>query len=324
MPPSSTARARRRPLWRVLAALIAATLLLAAPASAGVQDPSLEQEVDADEETVGGRTVMPTGHVDLGPRFIDGVWRLQARDDREAEPVWRFPNEVVFQLTNSAQLAAPDNPDFDFLDVDAGHTLYVVPQTQDPQVVWLGWNTQDPEVTERIDRGATLTLQDIDGPGELFLFLQEGVAGPPNVLWDTTEDLPQDLWMEVNTHTHANWVFTEPGTYRLAVEMHADLLDGDRGSDVATLRFAVGNDVDPESVFDLADLTQAAEATGAAPEAAEENPPASQTDTATFSVVVIGVLVGGLLLGVVVIGWVVTGRRTRAAAERADDPEVTS
>lgn len=232
---------------RLLAALALALVasIHTAPALARGTDP-LQQTVGGDEELRSGEiAVIPDGHVDLGPRLADGRWTLWARDDRQVPAVWRTPEDTVFQVTDAAILPAPDDPDFAFLGVEAGQDVYVIPQVQKSDVVWLGWNTQDPDVVPLLDRGASLTLHGVDGPGDVVLFLQEGIDTPPHVLWNSRDQLPQSLWMEVNTHTHANWVFTRPGVYLLDVEVHADLLDGTSVSDRSTLRLAVGNAVDP-------------------------------------------------------------------------------
>ena len=240
-----------------LIALLGVPLLLLSPTTAwATTDPDLDQTVDADEEMISGRAVIDSGHVDLGPRLIDGVWTLQARDDRSTPPVWRDPDDVVFHVLDTAILQAPENPDFDFIGVEPGSDVHVIPQTQLPEVVWLGWNTQDPEVAAQIGLGASLTLHEVHGPGEIFLFLQEGVSGPPNVLWRSDEPGPQSLWMEVGTHTHANWVFTEPGLYQVLVEVHAELGGEKPVSDLATLRFAVGG-TSPEDAFELPTITPA-------------------------------------------------------------------
>ncbi|MCL3863259.1 choice-of-anchor M domain-containing protein [Actinotalea sp. K2] len=250
---SRSSRPGRRTAVR-LAWVAAGVVLLAGGVSPSVAAPravddQLEQRVAADEATVEGPAVVEVGHVDLGARFIDGAWTLQARDDREVPPVWRRIEETVFSVTDAAVLAAPEGEDYAFLGVEPGTPVYVVPQVQDQDVVWIGWNTQDPEVVGRIQRGATLALRGVDGPGELHLFLQEGVPGPPNLLWSTARAYPQDLWMEVNTHTHANWVFTEPGIYLLDVEVRADLVDGEAVSDRAVLRFAVGSATDVDAAL---------------------------------------------------------------------------
>jgi surface-anchored protein len=98
---------------------------------------------------------------------------------------------------------------------------------------------------ERIDRGVTLTLLDVQGPGALIVYLQSGDFAAPDVLWDS-EGSARPAWVDVNTHTHANWVFSAPGAYLARVRVEADLIDGTTVSDTRELRFAVG----PRSAVD--------------------------------------------------------------------------
>lgn len=254
----------------LLAVALSASTASAAPRPP--DDPALDQSVAAEERTDTETAVVDSGHVDLGPRFVEGTWQVQARDDRSVPPVWRSLDATVLHVTDAAVVPAPDSPDFAFLQVEPGTPLYVIPQTQDQDVVWLGWNTQDPEVTQRVDRGATLSLDGVEGPGSVSLFLQEGVAGPPNVLWDSSEAFPQDLWMDVNTHTHASWVFSEPGTYLLDVTVRATLTDGSEASDSSTLRFAVGSTTAPTGAF-----APAGSAPGGHAEASSTPAPAGST-----------------------------------------------
>lgn len=314
---------------RLALALAASLAVLAGAATAaqaaGDRDPALEQQV---EDTAAGQAVVDTGHVDVGPRFVDGAWRLQARDDRAVPAVWRYADDTVIRVLDTAVLPVPDSPDYAFLTTEPGTPVHVVPQTQASDVVWLGWNTQDPEVVARIDRGATLTLHGVQGPGDVYVFLQEGVAGAPNVLWDSNQAFPQDLWMDVNTHVHANWVFTEPGTYLLDVDVHADLASGEQVADRTVLRFAVGDAADTQEAMTAALAADATEEPQDAPAAAEDDAvddvAAPETTTGGLSTPVVGALIGvGVALVLVLAGGGVLAARKRRAqvdAEYAAQP----
>ncbi|HEU5149329.1 MAG TPA: choice-of-anchor M domain-containing protein [Iamia sp.] len=234
---------RARPL--VLAALVA--LALAAPAGAqATTEPDLDQTIDADQGTATGPADLALGHVDMGPRFVDGDWTLMIHDDAVEPSVWRSLDDAVLQVGDTALLPVPDDPNYDFLGLEAGTEVHVVPQTQAPDVVWLGWNTQDPEVLDAVDRGVTMSLLGVDGPGTVTMYLQAGNLEPPDVLWTSETDEAQPVWVELDTHTHANWVFSEPGVYLLRVEVAADLISGATVTDTRTVRFAVGDATDPD------------------------------------------------------------------------------
>lgn len=207
----------------------------------GSEDPNLAQSVTADEASAAGPASIAIGHADVGPRLVDGAWSVQVRDDSGSAPVWRDPNETVLVVTDDALLDAPTDEAYSFMGATEGERWYVIPQTQNPRVVWLGWNTQDPGVTSLIDRGATMTIGPVTGPGKSWMFLHHGTFGEPLLLVDGQKSEAQGVWVDVNTHVHANWVFTEPGVYTAALTMSADTVDGSTVSASTTLRFAVGS-----------------------------------------------------------------------------------
>jgi surface-anchored protein len=218
--------------------------------TAGEPGDDLTQRIDPDQGVATDEAVLERGHVDLGPRYLDGAWSLMVHDDtRRRGSVWRPLDRSVIRVLDTATQEVPDDPAYDFLGVDPGTPVHVVPQTQDPEVVWLGWNTQDPEVMERVDRGVTLSLVGVDGPGDLVVYLQDGGFGAPDVLWDSRSSDEQPLWVDVNTHTHANWVFTEPGVYLVSVEAAATLVDRTEETTTGTLRIAVGDDADTDEAL---------------------------------------------------------------------------
>jgi putative ABC transporter-associated repeat protein len=294
---------------RVLAVLAAAALV-ALTTAMGQPPPSdgLDQTIDGGQAVATDRKVLSAGHVDVGPRFTDGDWTLMVHDASSDPSVWRHLDRTVFQVSDAAVLPVPDDPAYAFIG-EPGTRVHVLPQVQNPDVVWVGWNTQDPEVMETIDGGATLTLSGVEGPGELFVYLQAGNFGDADVLWDSTKDEKQELWVDVNTHTHANWVFTKPGVYVVRIEVTADLVDGSTATDTQALRFAVGDATDVETAF-AADLPAAAQDTPSAqPAASQDTEDGGGPSPVLF---VIGGIALLLLVGVVVV--VIRGRAAKRAA----------
>lgn len=241
-------RLRTRGAVASLAVGIIALALGTAPARAA-DDPALDQTVGADEEASTESAVIDTGHVDIGPRMVDGQWSVALRDDSGAHPVWRDPDRTVLRVTDAALMAAPTGSDYAFMGAQAGEQYYVVPQTQNPDVVWLGWNTQDPGVVSAIDRGATMRIGSVAGPGRTWMFLQDGTFGKPRLLVDGQSGQAQDVWVDASTHVHANWVFTAPGVYTAALTFSARTTDGQQLSASTTLRFAVGSQTSADEAF---------------------------------------------------------------------------
>ena len=210
---------------------------------------ALTQTLSAEQPVASGRTEISAGHVDMGPRFNNGKFELMLHDDHGETPVWRSLDEVIYRGSDKAILEVPNDPRYSFVGAPAGSKVYVIPQTETKGVIWPGWNTQDPQLVSKLNRGVNLTLEQVSGPGTFRLYLENGNFSAPQVLWSSTKSEPQKLWVEKNTHTHANWVFTAPGEYLLKVTASAELSDGSTVSDTRYLKFAVGDSASADTLY---------------------------------------------------------------------------
>jgi len=272
---------------------LALTVLLLSTATV----PAMAQPVSATEQTV-----ITDGHVDLGPRFVDGEWTVQLRDDTVDPAVWRPLEDVVLQVTDKAQVSVPADPAYSFLG-KSGQKVWVIPQVQQTGVLWPGWNTQDTEVATRVDREVTWSLNGVEGPGAFTLFLN-GDFGKPDPVFDSRKPFPQETGVDVNTHVHGNWTFDAAGTYLLDIAMTAKLTDGTTVTDSGPLRLYAGPG-DPRAAFSVQPK--------AAPPAADSSNPADAVPAGSSSDNNrIPWIAGGaglvLLLG---ITWLFARRRTR-------------
>jgi len=293
---------------RFAATALVALLSLAAVPSPG-PGPDLDQRVDAGQAVTAGHKELTAGHVDIGPRYRDGEWTVLVHDDTAVPPVWRPLSDVVLRVPDAAVQQVPADPAYAFLGREPGDRVHVIPQTQDQQVVWVGWNTQDPGVMDAIARGVTMSLLGVEGPGGMVVFLQNGDLGAPTVLWDTAKPYPQPVWVETNTHTHANWVFTAPGVYLALVELSADLAGGGTLSAREVVRFAVGDATPTADAFAAALSAPAAPGASTPPAAAAPDDGGNALLGALIAVAA-AVLVAGLV-------WAgVRARRVRREAAR--------
>ena len=323
--PVAVPGASRRPrLGMTLSALIVSALLFIVGAPSSVADPSsdpdLAQSVAAHEEWSNEASEISAGHVDLGPRLIDGQWRAGLRHDAESGAVWRDPNQTVLRVSDAAIMTAPDSADYPFLADVAGKPVHVIPQTQNPSVVWLGWNTQDPAVTATIDRGLTMRVGPVSGPGRAWLFLQSGTFGKPLLLADSGA-APGDVWIDSGTHVHANWAFSAPGTYTATVTFLGTTTAGEAVNASTTLRFAVGDAASASEALTMA--APAASGSGSAvPSVGASQGPVSSESTwsspegglpdGAFLAIIVSVA-----LSLLVIGALVVARSRRSRAEQA-------
>ena len=71
--------------WPIAALLCTFAVIVGAPSSFAdpSPDPDLAQSVAAHEEWSNEASEISVGHVDLGPRLIDGQWRAGLRHDAE-------------------------------------------------------------------------------------------------------------------------------------------------------------------------------------------------------------------------------------------------
>lgn len=312
----------------VFALLVSALLVIAGAPSSFADpspDPDLAQSVAAHEEWSNEASEISVGHVDLGPRLIDGQWRAGLRHDAESGAVWRDPNQTVLRVSDAAVMTAPDSADYPFLADVAGKPVYVVPQTQNPGVVWLGWNTQDPAVTATIDRGLTMRVGPVSGPGRAWLFLQSGTFGKPLLLADSGA-APGDVWIDSGTHVHANWAFSAPGTYTATVTFLGTTTAGEAVSASTTLRFAVG---DAASASEALAMAAPAAASAPASQGSASTPAGSGAADPAGSSSASGAASGGLpdwaflaiiavaAASLLVIGALVVARSRRSRAEQA-------
>ena len=331
-PPGQSGRVMRMVRWPLVALLCAFAVIVGAPSSFAdpSPDPDLAQSVAAHEEWSNEASEISVGHVDLGPRLIDGQWRAGLRHDAESGAVWRDPNQTVLRVNDAAIMTAPDSADYPFLADVAGKPVYVVPQTQNPGVVWLGWNTQDPAVTATIDRGLTMRVGPVSGPGRAWLFLQSGTFGKPLLLADSGA-APGDVWIDSGTHVHANWAFSAPGTYTATVTFLGTTTAGEAVSASTTLRFAVGDAASASEALamaapaavpaDGASASSSASSSGAAAAASGAAPASSSSasgaasgglpDWAFLAIIAVAVL------SLLVIGALVIARSRRSRAEQA-------
>lgn len=296
--------------------LAAALLSVAAPGAAPTPTsppPTVSSSVQAGEATVTGRTVIGDGHVDMGTRFVDGAWSIQIRDDTVRPSVWRPLPDVVLQVADAARTTVPADERFGFLG-QAGTPVWVLPQAQQPGVLWPGWNTQDPQVATTINREVSWTLHGVTGPGQFVLFLN-GNFGQPQVVFDGAKSMPQRTGIEVNSHVHGNWVFTAPGSYLLDVEMAGTTTAGKQVSDRDTLRIFVGAG-DATAAFGPAPAGSGAESSPAATSGPAPNAAAGSADRSTRPWP--WPAAGGAVLLALAVGGYLTARRRRGRPAHPD------
>ncbi|MEV0902806.1 choice-of-anchor M domain-containing protein [Actinoplanes sp. NPDC049802] len=169
--------------------------------------------------------VLSRGHTDaVDVHYENGALTLKVKDDTVSPAVVRDPADVTFQVLPAAETVVPDLPAFSFLGTP-GSKIWMLPQVQDPALLWPGWNTTTLKSGVFFGDKIRLSLVGVDGPGDVTLF-DTNSLGMPNIKFRSNDGLPDRLDVPVHTHAHAGWVFSATGTYTLKFQADATLPNG--------------------------------------------------------------------------------------------------
>jgi surface-anchored protein len=157
--------------------------------------------------------VLDKGHVDaVDVEYADGGLELHIHDETVEPGVERDPKDVVLRALAQARTTVPEDPAYAFLG-RPGAPVWILPQVQDPNLLFAGLSTEDIEPGVLADGQVTLTLCAVSGPGKVSLFTTDAV-GAPAIVFNSRDGLPDTTALTAGAHKHANWSFTAAGTYR--------------------------------------------------------------------------------------------------------------
>ncbi|MBT0774032.1 choice-of-anchor M domain-containing protein [Kineosporia sp. J2-2] len=217
-----------------------------------------------------GRLVLDSGHVDAVHVTLDGErLSVRLREDVTGSHVLHDAQDVVLQVGDAARFAIPDVPGFEFLGPE-GASTWLIPEVQEPDVVWAGWDTEEIETGELRDDAITMELSEVEGPGTVHIF-NNGPVGEAVMLFDPQSGLRTHS-VPVNAHVHANWAFSAPGSYELTFRASAVTAAGTPVQGSATYQFVVG---------DLPDAGPSPSDPGTTPTTTETTPAPTDPSTTT-------------------------------------------
>ena len=173
------------------------------------------------------------GHMDLRLREDSGTatnYSLVLKDDSltgEKTSVMRAIDSVTWKVGVNARFTRPQSlsdPSYDVLGA-IGESSYVLPETQNPDIVWPGVSTEGIDYSQ-FPKGIDYELKVVESPKDSRVaFFQGGTfGGPANIMVDSANPAKSRIHTDSPTHMHANWVFSRPGHYRLQIRA----LDGDK------------------------------------------------------------------------------------------------
>ncbi|MGW6195776.1 TIGR03773 family transporter-associated surface protein [Kribbella sp. NPDC055110] len=167
-------------------------------------------------------------HTDVLHTTYDGtslqlLTRIGTGDVREADPAG-----LIFNLEDrgAARLEVPDAPAFAFLGTP-GSTVWIAPESQDPELIWPGWDTEAIPAGVLKDDVVDLTLVSAEGPGAVEVFFNyDAFSGAVPRLFSSVDPTYRTVHQAVGRHVHANWSFGALGTYKLRFQATATTAAG--------------------------------------------------------------------------------------------------
>ncbi|MFY1692930.1 choice-of-anchor M domain-containing protein [Plantactinospora sp. WMMB782] len=197
------------------------------------------------------KVVLSTGHTDaVDVHYEDGELVLKVHDDTVEPSVTRDPADVTFQVLPEAAVEVPDLPAYAFLG-PAGSTIWMLPMTQEPNLLWPGWNTTTLRSGVFQGDKVRLSLVEVAGPGRVSVFMTDPI-GQPLIKFRSDDGLPDAIDVPISTHAHANWVFSALGSYTLTFQADATLADGTPiSTGPVPYRFVVGDLPAPDPEVEL-------------------------------------------------------------------------
>ncbi|WP_461297039.1 choice-of-anchor M domain-containing protein [Streptomyces harbinensis] len=175
------------------------------------QEQEVEREVPATEDF---SLVLDHGHIDLFNVTADGgSLTLDLKEDVTGSHERHAPGEVLLHVKPEAYTdAIPDG----YPGAPAG---YLLPLTQNPDLIWPGWDTNGVAGSGYTD--VTIDITAVDGPGDVYLYTTSTFGAAVPVLEGGGFELPGSVREQSPAHTHAQWTFSEPGQYTLTARATA-------------------------------------------------------------------------------------------------------
>jgi surface-anchored protein len=222
-------------LTRPRAAAIGVALALAG----GFVAPTMAAAAEAPPVLAPDVIQLDHGHIDAFNLDLnsDASIRLALKEDVTGSHVVRAPESTTLVVRSQASVR---NAPTGALPAGMPSDFSLLPLTQDPDLIWPGWDTQTIGSVYGSDARVDIAITDVQGPGDAYLWTQ-GSFGVPAPLLTQGYRLPGTIHQEALAHAHANWGFSAPGIYTLTAQAVATSRDGSRTStsNAATYTFDV-------------------------------------------------------------------------------------
>jgi surface-anchored protein len=199
------------------------------------------------------QTYLWQGHTDVGVNYEAGAWDLHVH--AESLGLEFQPSDAVLGVNIAAAgTTVPSGTAWSFLGT-AGSSVWILPQSQKPSLLFLGFGAEEMPSGLFTDDEVTLSLQSVNGTGSFAVYTTD-MFGTPTVYMNSADGVSTSdaITLTAGEHTHVNWAFTEPGVYEVTFEATGTLADGNvfTSSGNVTYTFDVAAVPEPGSVSLLA------------------------------------------------------------------------
>lgn len=182
--------------------------------------------------------VLAQGHADaFWIEYTGGALKAWVNDATVAPAVKRAPADTVLHVKPAAQTTV-QNPANPSCLGTPGSPVWILPQVQNANLLWLGWDSNALNTGVFTGNQVTLKLHSVTGPGSVCVY-SWGVG--VTTLLNSGNGLPDTVAIPVDQHRHVNWAFTAAGTYTAVFEVYGTLtLGGNRTTGLLPYTFTVG------------------------------------------------------------------------------------
>ncbi|MFM8879832.1 MAG: choice-of-anchor M domain-containing protein [Verrucomicrobiota bacterium] len=204
-----------KPASTAFLAIVCWASLLVVPSTLGA-DPAL---------SVSNRIAFARQHVDIRTVFqTDAEFPMTVRIRDGDRGVNHPPTNVVLKVVEATKLVIPAG--FETFGPE-GSPLWVLPQSQDPAILYLGFSAEGFP-SDRFSGRMRLELKAVRGPGHVFVW-QADAAGGIDLRINSRDGLDASDVLEplVDGHDHYNVGFTTAGLYELVFQPSARPLGSD-------------------------------------------------------------------------------------------------
>ncbi|MGL6076337.1 MAG: choice-of-anchor M domain-containing protein [Fimbriiglobus sp.] len=173
-------------------------------------------------------TIYSEDHIDLTVNYSNSQWNLGYED--ETLGAVTTARDTLIYAPAVAKAAVPTTAAYSFIGAGSSGSAYILPQTQNPDLVFLGVGAEDtfptslasyrpnndPRVPSSPQPWIRLDLMEVRGPGKFSVY-QTNAQGQP-VNWMATNDgisAKDVIYVAAGGHAHYNFAFTAPGIYEV-------------------------------------------------------------------------------------------------------------